>query len=64
MPTFLNIVDLAHRLVGPKPLEYLSTVINKASRNYIPEWNKYMPRVRPYKLPPPPPPHNPACQEQ
>jgi D-lactate dehydrogenase len=44
VPTFLNIVDLAHRLVGPKPLEYLSTVINKASRNYIPEWNKYMPR--------------------
>lgn len=45
VPTFLNVVDLAHRLVGPKPLEYLSTLINKASGNYIPQWNKYMPRV-------------------
>lgn len=45
VPKFLNVVDFAHRLVGPKPLEFLSSVMNKASRNYIPEWNKYMPKV-------------------
>lgn len=45
VPKFLNIVDFAHRLVGPKPLEFLSSALNKASQNYIPEWNKYMPRV-------------------
>ena len=45
VPKFLNVVDFAHRLVGPKPLEYLSSVMNKASGNYIPEWNKYMPKV-------------------
>ena len=46
VPTFLNLVDFAHRLVGPKPLEYLSSVLNRATGNYIPEWNRYMPRVR------------------
>ena len=45
VPTFLNIVDFAHRLVGPKPLEYISSMLNKASGNYIPEWNRYMPKV-------------------
>lgn len=45
VPKFLNVVDFAHRLVGPKLLEFLSSVMNKASMNYIPEWNKYMPKV-------------------
>ena len=45
VPTFLNIVDFAHRLVGPKPLEYISSGLNKLSSNYVPAWNPYMPRV-------------------
>ena len=47
VPTVLNLVDFAHRLVGPKPLEYVSSVLNRASRNFVPEWNPYMPRVSP-----------------
>lgn len=47
VPKFLNVVDFAHRLVGPKPLSYISSVLNKASGNYIPQWNPYMPSVRP-----------------
>ncbi len=45
MPAFLNLVDFAHRLVGPKPLEFLSGGMNRATDHVIPEWNKYMPRV-------------------
>lgn len=46
VPKLLNVVDFAHRLLGPKPLEYISSGLNKASRNYIPQWNPYMPSVR------------------
>lgn len=46
VPAFLNIVDFAHRLVGPKPLEYLSRTMNRMSNHLIPTWNPYMPRVR------------------
>ena len=45
VPTVLNVVDFAHRLVGPKPLEYISSMLNRASGHFIPEWNPYMPRV-------------------
>ncbi|CAG9465318.1 unnamed protein product [Pedinophyceae sp. YPF-701] len=44
VPTFLNIVDMAHAVVGPKVLEGVSGFLNKASGNYIPAWNKYMPK--------------------
>ena len=47
----LNAVDLAHRVVGPTPLQYVSSTINKLSGNLVPQWNPYMPRVR---IPPPP----------
>lgn len=51
VPKLLNVVDFAHRVVGPKPLEYISGAINRASGHAIPEWNPYMPRARP-SLPP------------
>lgn len=46
VPALLNVVDFAHRLVGPKPLEYISGALNRVSGHYIPEWNPYMPRAR------------------
>ena len=46
VPPFLNAVDFAHRLLGPSPLQYISSRLNKASNHLIPEWNPYMPRVR------------------
>ena len=45
VPTFLNIVDFAHKLVGPKPLEYISRTANKVSGRFVPTWNPYMPQV-------------------
>ena len=45
VPPFLNIVDFAHRLVGPKPLEYISGAMNRVSNHIVPTWNPYMPRV-------------------
>ena len=47
VPPFLNLVDFAHRLVGPKPLEYLSGAMNRVSNHLVPTWNPYMPRVSP-----------------
>lgn len=44
VPRFLNAVDLAHRVVGPKPLEVISSALNKWTDNYVPVWNRYMPR--------------------
>jgi len=46
VPPFLNVVDFAHRLLGPSPLQYISSRLNKVSNHLIPEWNPYMPRVR------------------
>ena len=47
VPPFLNVVDFAHRLVGPKPLEYISGAMNRVSNHMVPTWNPYMPRVSP-----------------
>ena len=46
VPPLLNMVDFAHRLVGPKPLEFLSKTLNKGTGNIVPTWNPYLPRVR------------------
>lgn len=55
VPPFLNFVDGLHRVVGPKPLQAISTLLNKASGNLVPEWNPYMPRgAAPLKAPLPP----------
>lgn len=39
----LSAVNLAHKVMGPYPLEKVSGFLNKASGNLIPAWNKYMP---------------------
>ena len=46
VPPLLNMVDFAHRLVGPKPLEFLSKTLNRGTGHIVPEWNPYLPRVR------------------
>ena len=45
VPNFLNIVDFAHRVVGPKPLQFLSDMSMKLPGHIMPRWNPYMPRV-------------------
>jgi hypothetical protein len=50
VPPLLNVVDFAHRLLGPSPLQYISSRLNKASNHLIPEWNPYMPKVRSSRL--------------
>lgn len=45
VPWFLSGVSLAHRVVGPTPLEWVSSKLNKLSGNLIPAWNPYMPSV-------------------
>lgn len=47
VPPMLNLVDFAHRLVGPKPLEFLSSALNRGSNHLVPAWNPYLPKVRP-----------------
>ena len=44
VPSFLNVVDMAHGLVGPKPLEAVSGALNKATGRMVPVWNPYMPK--------------------
>eukprot|EP01025_Chloroclados_australasicus_P005935 TRINITY_DN1193_c0_g1_i3.p1 TRINITY_DN1193_c0_g1~~TRINITY_DN1193_c0_g1_i3.p1 ORF type:complete len:1087 (-),score=151.26 TRINITY_DN1193_c0_g1_i3:409-3669(-) len=55
VPYLLSAVDLAHRVVGPWPLKTVSEFLNKSSSNYIPAWNRFMPRgSTPLKQPLPP----------
>ena len=44
VPPFLNLIDLTHRVVGPKPLEAISSGLNRLSGNMVPQWNPYMPK--------------------
>jgi D-lactate dehydrogenase len=44
VPKFLNAVDLAHRVLGPKPLQMVSGWLNKVTDHVVPAWNPYMPR--------------------
>ncbi|KAK9807175.1 hypothetical protein WJX73_004038 [Symbiochloris irregularis] len=43
VPWFLSGVSLAHRVVGPKPLEWVSGKLNGLTGNIIPAWNPWMP---------------------
>ena len=45
VPPFLNTINLAHSIVGPRPLQYISSALNRLSGNMVPEWNPYMPKV-------------------
>eukprot|EP00775_Hariotina_reticulata_P006936 gene6936-7154_t len=52
VPTFLNAVNLAHKVVGPKPLEIISKWMNSMTGHVVPVWNLYMPKgASPVKLP-------------
>ena len=47
VPTFLNAVDLARRVVGAGPLEAVSVALNKWSNRLVPTYNAYMPKGAP-----------------
>lgn len=44
VPAFLNVVDVAHGVLGPRPLVAISQGLNWASGRQVPVWNKYMPK--------------------
>lgn len=57
VPPFLNLVDVARKVLGPSALESISGALNKVSGRSIPTWNEYMPRgARPLPTPPAPAP--------
>eukprot|EP00879_Flechtneria_rotunda_P005800 GHRR01006103.1.p1 GENE.GHRR01006103.1~~GHRR01006103.1.p1 ORF type:complete len:946 (+),score=315.50 GHRR01006103.1:676-3513(+) len=52
VPTFLNVLHAAHKVVGPKPLEIVSRWMNSYTGHFVPVWNPYMPKgAAPFKLP-------------
>jgi hypothetical protein len=55
VPYFLSLVDAVHRVVGPYPLQTISSLVTRATSNYVPEWNPHMPRgaapVKPAPMP-------------
>lgn len=44
VPKLLNAVDAAHKLLGPKPLQLVSSFLNRVTDHYVPAWNPYMPK--------------------
>jgi D-lactate dehydrogenase len=52
VPGFLNVVSLAHGLLGPGLLKTVSKGLNSATGNLVPVWNEHMPTGAP-KLPAP-----------
>jgi len=57
VPPLLNLVNVAHSVLGAGVLSTVSSALNSASYNYVPVWNPHMPLGAP-KLPPP---HKPAA---
>ena len=51
----LAVLDAMHAVVGPKPLEWVSQALNRATNHAVPVWNRYMPRAA-AALPQPVPP--------
>lgn len=45
VPPLLNSIDLIHRVVGPRPLEFISQTLNKMSGNLVPVWSPAIPKV-------------------
>jgi len=53
IPPFLNVVSLAHRIIGNLPMTAIATTAWGVSNNYLPLWNRYMPRgAGPLNAPP------------
>ena len=56
VPWFLDVVSLVHKTIGNHPMTTLATTAWGVSNNYLPLWNKYMPRgAARLDVPPPPP---------
>lgn len=51
----LAVLDLMHGVVGPKPLEWVSGALNRATNHAVPVWNRHMPKAA-AALPQPVPP--------
>jgi D-lactate dehydrogenase len=52
----LAVLDGMHGLVGPKPLQWVSSTLNRVTDHLVPVWNPYMPTAAaalPTPLPPP-----------
>jgi D-lactate dehydrogenase len=55
VPKLLDAVSLAHRILGPKPLEWTSSWLNRVSGHVVPTWNPHMPKgAAPLRDPPTP----------
>jgi len=55
VPPLLDVVSLTHRLLGNLPMATLTWGPWRVSNNYLPLWNKYMPRgAQPVVVPTPP----------
>lgn len=52
----LAVLDAMHAVVGPKPLEWVSGALNKATGHALPAWNRHMPKAAPALATPVPPP--------
>ena len=53
IPPLLNVVSLAHRIIGNLPMTAIATTAWGVSNNYLPLWNQYMPRgAGPLNAPP------------
>lgn len=56
MNRLLNVVNLAHSVVGATPLKAISSALNRATNHFVPEWNPYMPKgAAPLDMNPPKP---------
>jgi len=55
IPPFLNVVSLAHRVLGTWTMGRIGWGSWRVSNNYLPLWNQYMPRGASPLNPPPPP---------
>jgi len=53
IPPFLNVVSLAHRILGTWPMGAIASTAWGVSNNYLPLWNRYMPRGATPLNPPP-----------
>ena len=51
----LAMLDMMHGVVGPRPLEWVSQALNRATNHAVPVWNRHMPTAAP-ALPVPVPP--------
>jgi D-lactate dehydrogenase len=44
MNKMLNVVNVAHSVLGAWPIKTISSALNKVTNHIVPEWNPYMPK--------------------